>query len=111
MVGKGQLIGNIDDVASYTVPYNSTNILCRGPPGSSFLEEYVSSVKRPSATFVGTLNRWENVLTQLFTPGLLLSASRLKLLSLEVYHSRAEPWRDVAMLALTRIASRKVTRL
>lgn len=44
-------------------------------------------------------------------PRLLLSASQSQSLSSEVYYSRAEPHRDVMMLALMRIASRKVTRL
>lgn len=60
---------------------------------------------------VGTLKQWKRVLTQLFIPGLLLSASRLKSLSSGVYHSRAEPRRDVAMLDFIRAAPQKVTRL
>lgn len=60
---------------------------------------------------VGTLKQWERVLTQLFIPGLLLSVLRLKSLSPGVYHSRAEPRRDVAMLDFTRAVPQKVTRL
>ncbi len=68
-------------------------------------------MRRPRATLVGTLKQWERVLTQLFTPGSLLRVSRSKSLSSDVYHSRAEPCRDVAILALTRAAPQKVTRL
>lgn len=60
---------------------------------------------------VGTLKQWESVLTQLFMPELLLRALRSESLSSEVYHSRAELQRDVAMLALTRATFLKVTRL
>ena len=37
-VGKRQLIGDVDDVGSYTVLHNSTYVLRRGPPGSSVVE-------------------------------------------------------------------------
>lgn len=57
------------------------------------------------------LKQWKRILTQLFTPGLLLSALQSKLLSLEIYHSRAEPWRDIVMLILTKTVSQKVTKL
>lgn len=38
MIGKKQLIGNIDNIASYTIPHNSTNILHRGLLSSSFIK-------------------------------------------------------------------------
>ena len=60
---------------------------------------------------VGTLKQLESVLIQLFTLGSLLSASQSKSLSSEVYYSKAEPQRDVAILAFTRAASLKLTRL
>lgn len=60
---------------------------------------------------IDILKRWERVLTQFFMPGLLLSALQSKLLSSDVYHSRAESRRDVAILALTRAAPQKVTKL
>lgn len=38
MVGKGELIGHVNNVASYTVLYDSANILCRGSLGSSIIK-------------------------------------------------------------------------
>lgn len=38
-VGKKQLISNINNVTSYTVPHNSINVLHKGLSGSSVLEE------------------------------------------------------------------------
>lgn len=35
LVGKRKSVGNVNDVASYTVPYNSANILRRGTSGLS----------------------------------------------------------------------------
>ena len=43
-------------------------------------------------------------------PGLLLNALRSKFLSSEMYHSKAEYWKDVAMMALTKAAPWKMTR-
>ena len=59
---------------------------------------------------IGILKQWNRVLTQLFTPRLLLSALRLKSLSSNIYHSKSELQRDVAILTLTRVASWKITR-
>lgn len=39
MVGKRQLIGNVDNVASYPVSHNSTNVPRRGSSGSSVVEK------------------------------------------------------------------------
>lgn len=38
MIGKRKLIGNVDDVASYTVSHNGTNVLHRGMSGSSIVD-------------------------------------------------------------------------
>lgn len=38
MVGKKKLVNNVNNIASYTVLYNSANILCRGPSGSSVIK-------------------------------------------------------------------------
>lgn len=87
------------------------NVLRRGLLGLSIVEGVCLIGKKAKATFIGTLKRCERVLIQLFTPGLLLRALRLKLLSSKVYHSRAKSRRDIAILAFTRIALRKMTKL
>ena len=38
MVGKRQLIGNINNVVSYTMSHNSTNVLRKGPSSLSIVE-------------------------------------------------------------------------
>lgn len=38
MVSKRKLIGNVNDVASYTVLHNNTNVLRKGPSGSSVVD-------------------------------------------------------------------------
>lgn len=38
MAGKRELIGNVNNVTSYTMSHNSTNILHREPLGSSVVE-------------------------------------------------------------------------
>lgn len=38
MVGKRQLIGNVNDIISYTVSYNSTHVLCRWSSGLSIVK-------------------------------------------------------------------------
>lgn len=39
MVGKRQLISDVDDVASYTVLHDSTDVLHRGPLGLSIVKK------------------------------------------------------------------------
>lgn len=34
-MGKRELIGDVDNITSYSVLHNSTNVLCRGLPGLS----------------------------------------------------------------------------
>lgn len=38
LIGKKKLVGNINDVAPYIMSYNSTNVLCRGSPSLSIVE-------------------------------------------------------------------------
>lgn len=38
LVGKKQLMSNVDNVASYTIAHNSTNVLCRGFSGPSVVK-------------------------------------------------------------------------
>lgn len=38
MVSKRKQIDNVNDVVPYTVSYNSTNVLRRGPSGSSVVD-------------------------------------------------------------------------
>ncbi len=67
-------------------------------------------MRRPRATLVGTLKYWDNVLIQLFMPGLLSSALQSNFASSEVYHLRADPFNKVDIFALTRVAPLNVTR-
>lgn len=60
---------------------------------------------------VDILKRWEKVLIQLFTSGLLFRALRSKSLSSEVYYSKVAPRKDMATLAFTKVAPLKVIRL
>lgn len=60
---------------------------------------------------VGTLKQLERIFIQLFMSGLLLRTLQSKLLNSEVYYSKAEYRKDVATLALTKVAPLKVTRL
>lgn len=39
MVGKRKLVGNVINITSYTIQYNSTKVLPSGPSGSSVVEE------------------------------------------------------------------------
>lgn len=75
------------------------------------LRKYVSLFRRPRATLVGTLKQSERIFIQLFMSRSLLRTSQSKLLSSEVYYSKAEHQKDVATLALTKVAPLKVIRL
>lgn len=39
MVGKRELIGNVNNVSSYTMSYDGANVLHRGMLGSSVIEK------------------------------------------------------------------------
>ena len=39
LVGKRKLVGDVDNIASYTILHNSMNLLRRGPLGSSVVNE------------------------------------------------------------------------
>lgn len=39
LVSKRKLVNNVDNVVSYTVLHNSTNVLCSGPLGSNVVKE------------------------------------------------------------------------
>lgn len=63
MIGKRQLIVNVDNVTPYTVTHNSTNVPYRGQPGSSvvkgvcFIGEKVKShVRRYLKTIEKSIN-------------------------------------------------------
>lgn len=60
---------------------------------------------------VSTLKLWERLLTQLFTPGLLLKALWSKTLSTKIYHFKAASQRDMTMLAFIRVVFQKMMKL
>ena len=72
-------------------------------------KEYVLLVRKLKATLVGILKQWKRVLIEFLTLRSLLRALRSKSLSLEMYHSRVEPQRDVITLALKSAALLKIT--
>lgn len=39
MVGKKKLIGNVNNIGSYIVSHDSTNVLCRGPLGLNIVNK------------------------------------------------------------------------
>lgn len=105
------MICNVDNIASYAVPHDSSNVLGRGLSSINIIKKVrlVSQEAKGNALWYFEAVR-EGVDLALYAQ-LLLSALRSKLLSSEVYYSKAKPWSDVAMLVFTKIASQKVTRL